>query len=308
MSDLFQNLTAGFSRFVLAWLVPSMATVSLFAIFLYPHVSHSSLLVPVERVTRAGKLDGAVVFALGTLLLSLLFALTSLPLNRLLEGYTLPPSLRRYLLAKEVRRLARLRMLYLNTPRRFVAFRGQIKEQIDLYPTNRAQIMPTRLGNAWKAAETYGSRQFSLDGQTFYYELQGVVPGTVRKDLEDARAQVDFFIAFVGQLGLLSIVSLVVAVSSAFAPAIILAIVCTISARLAYMAAVKNMTDVRYALQALVNVGRPGLAEALGYRLPTTLSRERELWAAWMRFITQQQPSELEELDSERAGVANERD
>ena len=53
-----------------------------------------------------------------------------------------------------------------------------------------------------------------------------------------------------------------------------------------YNAAVRNMSDFRgFAVQALLNTGRPALGESLGYRLPATAAQERVMWRTWSGYV-----------------------
>jgi hypothetical protein len=302
---MFKTLTSGFSRFVLAWIVPSIATLAVFVVFLYPQLAGSRLFVPLERVVSTGKIQAAATFAFGALLLSLLFSLGSLPLYRLLEGYTLPRSVRRSWTRKQARRRLRLQRTYDHLSRNRVAERGQIKEKLDLYPLERREVLPTRLGNGFKAIETYGARRYNLDSQVFHYELSGVVSDRVERDSEDARSQVDFFLGFVGQLSLLTAVAGATALLASSASALLVGLVSALLARLAYRAAVTNLTDLRFATQAMVNLGRPSLAAGLGYRLPQTLDRERRLWRSWTDFVERGDGAGLVEMDDERLSAAD---
>lgn len=299
MGDIFKTLTAGFSRFVMAWLVPSFATLGVFVVYIYPEIKGSRVIKPIFEVASAGKIQAGLVFSFSAVLLSLLFALTALPLNRLLEGYTLPAPIRRHLRRRQMRRMLRLRRDWKRTER-FPDTQGRIGEKLDLYPAERRDILPTRLGNAYKSVETYGQDQFRLDLQTFNYELYGVASARLLQDVDDTRAQVDFFIGFVGQLSLLSFVSLFVAVQAQSGTALVVAVGSIVLARLSYAAAVKNMIDLRYSMQALVNTGRPGLAAALGYRLPTKIKREREFWGAWTISVQKRRAAGLAKFDNER--------
>jgi len=171
-----------------------------------------------------GNFQAGLVFSFSAILLSLLFALTALPLNRLLEGYTLPAPIQRHFRIRQVRRMLRLHRAWKRAPERFPDIRGQIREQLDLYPPERREILPTRLGNAYKSVETYGRDQFRLDLQTFNDELHGIASARLLQDVDDTRAQVNFFIGFVGQLSLLSVVSLLVAVHVPSGTALVVAV------------------------------------------------------------------------------------
>jgi hypothetical protein len=253
----------------------------------------------VARIAKADPLDKALMFAFVSLLLSLIFALGARPLYRLLEGYTGPQFLRTILLKRQLRRWYKLTQQLRRTPSRRMIARDLIQEQLSDYPLRREDILPTRLGNAFRALETYGDDKFSLDSQTFWYELHSVAPDRLRQDVEDARAGVDFFISFVGNLVLLASLSLAVAMTHPNASAWCLALVCASLARVAYNAAVHNMTDFRYTIQALVNVGRPLLIARLGYELPRTIAGERRLWQNWTGYVTGDQ-AYLSTLDAMR--------
>lgn len=299
MGDLVKSLFAGFSRFVLAWLLPSIATLAVFVAFVYPAVSSSYLFRSVSRISGSA-LAKSVVFIVSAVLLGMLLSLASRPLYRVLEGYLLPRPVRQWLLRRQVRRWLRLRAAYERTPRNWVTQRGVIREQLGDYPNRRERLLPTRLGNALKALETFGVDRFSLDSQTFWYELNALAPERARKDADDARASVDFFISFVAHLALLSLVSLIVAATTGSGAILVVGVSSAALVKLAYDAAVRNITDWRYAVQALVNLGRVPLATALGYQLPATLKEEQALWNGWGRFVRLDQQRYLSKFDEFR--------
>jgi hypothetical protein len=224
-------------------------------------------------------------------------------MTRLLEGYHLPRQVARWLMIRQLRRLSRLKMKEKYYERRQSVHLHRyllIGEQVDLYPRRRNEILPTRLGNAFKAAEVYGSEQYQLDGQAVWFELESVVPERLYRELEDTQAQVDFFLGFVGQFSALAIVSFATAASAGSTGSLALGVILIALSRLAYLGAVKNMSDVKYSIQAMINIGRPALANALGYDLPLTLKRERRFWDAWMTFVNTGSSDELEKFDIER--------
>lgn len=299
MGDLFKSLSAGFSRFVLAWLLPSVVTLFVFVIFVHPEVSSSYVFRSVSRVAESMAAK-SVVFLLSAVLLGMLLSLASRPLYRLLEGYLLPRLIRRLLLRRQLRRWLRLRAAYERTPRQLATQRGLIRERLGDYPTTRERLLPTRLGNAFKALETFGVDRFKLDSQTFWYELNALAPERVRKDADDARAAVDFFISFVAHLALLSLVSVVTAARTGSTGVLAVGLISAVMVKFAYDAAVRNMTDWRYAVQAMVNLGRNPLASGLGYQLPATLSEERALWSGWGTFVRRGDQSYLSKFDDFR--------
>ena len=304
VGQLFTALTAGFSRFVLAWLIPSIATLALFSLFLFGALDEGHRLGPVGRVAAKGLLDRSLMFGFAGIVLALVSALGSRPLYRLLEGYTGPAAVRRVLLRRQTRHFHRLRRQLRATPRRHVIRRGLLREELADYPRDPQDLLPTRLGNAFRALETYGQTRFGLDSQALWYELHAVAPDRLRQDIEDARASVDFFVGFVGQLVLLAVLGLLTAsvTRGSPLPALLLCGACLALARGSYNAAVRNMSDFRYAVQALVNTARPALGESLGYRLPSTAEQERALWRTWSGYVRGDQRY-LSPIDSARRAV-----
>jgi hypothetical protein len=165
----------------------------------------------------------------------------------------------------------------------------ELFERLERYPQQIELIVPTRLGNALRAMETYGSNRYGLDSQTLWYELQSTTSPTLRTDLEDNRASVDFFVSAVAHLSLLAVVSTGVAIAChgghSIAPAVV-AVVSVALTRPSYLAAVRNVGDWHYSIRALVNLGRGDLAHALGLRLPQSFAEERRLWSAVTDFVS----------------------
>jgi hypothetical protein len=186
-------------------------------------------------------------------------------------------------------------------PPRLTIRRSQIREQLGDYPTRRDRVLPTRLGNAFKALETFGVDHWGLDSQTFWYELNAVVPERLRRDVDDARASVDFFISFVAHLSLLSAVSILAAAVARSPTSLLTGIIAAALTKPAYDAAVRNMTDWRYSVQALVNLGRVPLAKGLGYETPATLTAERRLWQAWGKFVRNENQYYLSKMNEFKA-------
>jgi hypothetical protein len=284
--NLFQDLSASLGRFVVAWLVPSATAVAVFVIVVVPDFrSVASGKVLAERPP----LEMALLFSIAVLILSAGFAYVSLPIYRFLEGYTMPAILARPLRRRRVREWYRLNAKYKHQLRTGAGWELTL-ERLAAYPESRDEILPTRLGNALLGMELYGRSRFGLDSQTLWYELRATTSDALRRDAEDARAGVDFFISALVHLALLGTVSAVVAVwtASVGSPGVRSVIVAAVSIALiptAYTQAVQNVGEWRLAVQALVNVGRLPLAGALGLRLPPTFERERELWNSYVGLV-----------------------
>jgi hypothetical protein len=272
VGDFFKALSDGLARFVLAWIVPSTVVVGYFVfLVLRPSPPSSNALV------------SAAFFALAVLTSAVFLAYASLPIYRFLEGYSLPrwaaQRLRRRRMC-EWQRLNRLSELGDRLPDYQL-----VNEQLSYYPSKRDEVLPTRLGNALRAMEGYGGDRYGLDSQTFWYELQAVAPANLRRDTEDGRAGVDFFICSLSYLVGLAVACVVVSAVRQDPIPLLSAAGAVALTPLAYNAAVRNVVEWRSSVQALVNIGRRDLALRLGLKLPGTFSEERAMWERATDFV-----------------------
>ncbi len=160
--------------------------------------------------------------------------------------------------------------------RRTSTQRGLLRERAGRYPVNEDQVVPTRLGNAIRRLEEYGYDRYRLDSQTLWYELYSTASEVARKQVEQARTTVDFFVCLLyGHL--------FVALAALIQRRWVVTIVLVLLAFWWYERAIKSTDDWAAATRALVNSGRKSLAAALGLNLPPTLEKERAMWAGVSR-------------------------
>ncbi len=159
------------------------------------------------------------------------------------------------------------------------------------YPDRQEQLLPTRLGNALRSLETYGLERYRLSSQTFWYELKAVAGPEIRQDLEDTRSTVDFYISVIIHLVLLGAASLWVAVGARSITAFGLGALSFVAGIPCYRQAVTNVLSWRRAVQALVNTGRPALADRMGYVLGGTEYEEQMFWYTLHRKVEGEVPT-----------------
>jgi hypothetical protein len=302
--NFFQDLSGGLARFIYAWIVPSATTVALFALLVLPDLSSRAPSF-VKAVTGSSSQTLAAL-SIAVLLLSVLFAYASLPIYRLLEGYTLPARAARSLRRRRLLEWHRLEARARATPPTSPGYQLNL-ERLAAYPSRPTLIRPTRLGNSFTALEEYGIDRFGLDSQTFWYELQSVASPSLRTDTEDTRAGIDFFISAVAHLTLLALCAGGVAAATHGVTSTVTCVVAIVLAPLAYRQAVNNVDEYRVAVRALIHMGRKDLAEKLGYRLPDTFEEERWMWERlhWLveKGNSEGQMSDLDDLRVRQTGA-----
>ncbi|MFF4733883.1 hypothetical protein ACFY3M_53795 [Streptomyces mirabilis] len=165
--------------------------------------------------------------------------------------------------------------------RRTAAQRALLREQLARYPVDDAQVAPTRLGNAIRRFEEYGYDRFRLDTQVLWNELTGTCPEPLRRQVDLARASVDFFVALLAGHTVVASAAVAALASSDARPAT-LTVTAAILACLTivwYRCAVTATDEWAAAVRGLVNTGRKPLAENLGLVLPANIADERVMWA-----------------------------
>ena len=290
--------------------------------------------------TNAARSTG---FALvGTLVVGLSLAALQTPLYRILEGYLGWPEWlfkagRRHMLARKHLLQNRLEAAglalrevagtlpegeaeILNAFRshsvtgRFVASdarRGPVwlnllEERLSRFPGSDEQVNATRLGNAIRRFEEYGYDRFCFDSQVLWQELYAVVPEPVRKQTEDARANVDFFVCLLyGHLmvAAAALVDFTVAPHAKPFPQLATIIGLPALAVIWYRVSVVATDDWAGSVRAMVNLGRQPLAAAIGLKLPKTIIEERGMWSLVVEFIRDPYTTDMAALDEFRATV-----
>lgn len=300
VSDVLKTLTGSISKFVLAWLLPSVITLGLTTVFVLPHIKKAPFLKPVLDAGAGSPATGALVFSLLAVSSAVLFAYASLPIYRVLEGYALPGPLRRWLLRRQLRRWTRLQA----AQRRFELtgrlVGAALSDELLRYPGQREFVQATRLGNALRAMERFGVEAYGLDSQTLWYELLGVVPEGTRRDVEESRSPVDFFVSAITHAIALASVCVCVGVASDQPTLVVLGLVATASIPISYRLAVNNVLDWGLAVKAVVNLGRKDLAAKLSLDVPAKIEWERNMWAAYVHAIEKRDRSSEDAYDTYR--------
>jgi hypothetical protein len=123
-----------------------------------------------------------------------------LPVLRFLEGYWHPwlRPLRRWLIAREAKRSQQIsdrwQTLKRLNPAQLTAEQRDELIQLDwqqLYLPLENQLMPTRLGNILRVAEQRPLEKYGLDAIVCWSRLWLLLPDAVKKDLQEARADLN---------------------------------------------------------------------------------------------------------------------
>lgn len=303
MGDFFKAVTSGVARHVFAWLLPSAVTIGVVVVLVEPSLSDDSTISSIVSRASSSIAGTIAVLVFATVLLAVVSAYLAQVTYRVLEGYRLPRQLRRHM----QRRHARTWWSLHNVEQRAQssAAWGLRTENMWEYPERLADVMPTRLGNALRAAEQYGVRRWNLDSLTFWHELTAVAPAPLLAELDDSRSAMDFFAGSIVQFGLIAATCFATVPQADDRVPLVVGIGALVLIWPAYLALIQRVGEYRSAIQALVNLGRKPLAEALGYPLPADVGRELYLWANLTRYVRDGDPTRIKRVDRYRESDAD---
>lgn len=301
MFTIAKGMLEGAWALIAGWVLPSAITLLLFWVLVLPDVDHETVEDALSGLVEG---EGAVVLV-AAVVLGWLLSVLATPLYRVLEGYPAwPPALKQRLIARQRRLRKRLRDEARSAREDGGIDCARAYVRLRRYPADPAQVLPTRFGNAIRAFECYGQERYRLDTVLLWPHLTSAAPGPIKKEVGDARTEVDFFVCLFYVQGLLGASAVLAMVLSArVTPSLLAAAVTGFAvAALSYRAAVAATDGWGDAVRALVELGRLPLAEAWGLSRPERLEDEKRMWqevAWWVGYPYQENVAHL--LDEFRA-------
>jgi hypothetical protein len=158
-----------------------------------------------------------------------------------------------------------------------------LREYLAFAPSELGPLMPTRRGNALRAAESYpgGCERWGLDAVFWWPRLYLILPDSARNQVDEARASMDQLIV----LSVLSAAFAVVAIGFGIAGLnpvvwVLCAVGGLILARLSYLAMVAASAAFGDLVCSCFDLFRGDLLTHLGWQTPDRLPDERTLWVA----------------------------
>jgi len=210
----------------------------------------------IGQVTLAGLL-GVVV---GSVMHPFQFLLV-----RMLEGYwTNVPILRRLqYIGIEINRRRMRRLIRAHEPTE------------KWYPPSEHDLLPTRLGNALRAAERYAGKPYGLESVTMLPRLFPIVSPSVSAIFVDLRNQLDVAARYTVVLAIITSTGL--AVLATDGPWLLLPVVAALLMWASYRAAIRNAVSYGNGLRLLFELHHGQLVQALGWKVPESIDELRTL-------------------------------
>jgi hypothetical protein len=176
------------------------------------------------------------------------------------------------------------------------------------FPEDRHLVLPTRFGNIIRAFERYPQIIYNIDAIRSWTRLQAILPDSYKSSLDAAKAVLDFYVnlwfggMLIAILALLEIARSIiercpeVSTFTLTEIATTATIVATIFAKLAQGAAMQWGELIK----AAFDLYRGELCKQLGFELPRSIARERQMWAPICRTMIYRQARYADDFTSFR--------
>lgn len=282
MGEIAKGLLGGAWALVVGWILPTFLTLELAALLVAPAVPAE----PFRSFVSLNFTDSQLVILFLAAVVGFLLATLQTPLYKVLEGYWGWP---RALKTRRIKRHIRIRsaMIAKADAARAEGTRNESHIWARMrYPFDSDEVAATAFGNAMRRFETYAADRYSLDSQTFHYHLGAHAPAYVMQAQDAARVSVDFAVCFTWTSSLSAATSAIFwAVLGQDDRLLVFAAAGVVAAFFAYRLAIVGTDEWAATVRAQVDLGREGLAKALGLRLPESLEDERRMWSYLNLFV-----------------------
>ncbi|MCP4408117.1 MAG: hypothetical protein GY807_10230 [Gammaproteobacteria bacterium] len=163
-------------------------------------------------------------------------------------------------------------------------------------PDDEQDILPTRLGNIYRAAELYPYHRYGLDSVAIWPRLRQVLPDDFMVRMQELKIAVDFLLLF----SLLAVLFSLLAVPYLLWQRAELWMILTCAAGLplgwlTYRAALTPALAYAELIKVAYDLYRRTLLKTLDLNLPATLDEERKLWEDLSQFIIRKVVPKVEE-------------
>jgi hypothetical protein len=155
------------------------------------------------------------------------------------------------------------------------------------YPEFPAEVLPTRLGNVMRAAETHALRRFEAETILLWPRLTHVLPSETLSDITEARANLEFLLVLSLWFAGFALANPLTALTFGGSPAIAaLLFACgLLGAYMAYASAVPIAAEYAEHVRCTFELYRLDLLDRLRIPAPHTLKEERDIWWRLCAFI-----------------------
>jgi hypothetical protein len=276
--SIFDKVTGLFDRrFVLGLLLPTFAFCAGIGALVATDIGWGRVASWWQHLDASRQVTAAIVVAAGLIFAATVLGTQVVAMTRVLEGYWrwawADKTVGRAGRAWQRRRLSRMSG--------DTTAMGYLREYLAFAPAEFGDVLPTRLGNTLRAAESYpgDGERWGLDAAFWWPRLYLIIPDGARTQVDEARASMDQMVLLCWLSAAFAAVSVGFGVGGLrLAVWIGCAAGALVLSWLAYRAAVASAAVFGDLVRSCFDLFRADLLTRLGWRVPESLPDERALW------------------------------
>jgi hypothetical protein len=146
------------------------------------------------------------------------------------------------------------------------------------FPDQRDLVLPTRFGNAIRSFEVYPRVVYGMESIPGWSRLIAVIPADFRQAIEDAKAQLDFWVNLWFGGPLIAAIYIMLHLWSGLSPEPWIPVLALAMAFVAWRGALVATGQWGMLVMSSFDLFRGDLCKKLGLKMPQTLQEEREMW------------------------------
>jgi hypothetical protein len=279
-SGFFGKVTELFDRrFILGLLLPTFAFSAGVGALIATDLGWTQTIHWWQHLSTSWQVTLAIAAAVGLVFVATVLSTQVVAMTRVLEGYW------RWSWADKTigavgRKWQRRRLTQLAND---TTAMGYQRQYLTFAPAELGDVLPTRLGNTLRAAESYpgDKERWGLDAVFWWPRLYLIIPDSAREQVDEARASLDQMVF----LSVLSVVFAAVAIGFGIAGLrLAVWVPCAAGALalswLTYRAAIASAAVFGDLVRSCFDLFRSDLLTHLGWPLPEKMPDERALWGA----------------------------
>jgi hypothetical protein len=261
---------------------------------------------PNVEVLTASAVAGVIVFVIAVALLALNYMIL-----RIFEGYpwrqlvSSRDRVWRGRFHKEAAPLLRLQRDFAEggDPILPSDFSARLLQAVENFPDAEEWVLPTKFGNEFRAFEVYSRVLYGIDEVPMWSRLQSVLPEQFKKQLSESASVLNLFVNSTVGAGITVILYLALASYYRHFSNIGLCIAAVVALFVSYRASLTAVKEYGTHVKSAFDLYRGDLAKQLGFQLPQSAERERDMWRAFSRATIYRSKAHADYLDRFRAPI-----
>lgn len=263
------------------------------------------------KIIQEDILIGTTIIGLYAWLLSIFLLVTNRDLFRILEGYgDMNPAkvmkwwqvFRFRSLKKKLEKLDQEYLTTINDKKKFspekLSARNRILRKLsECYPDDERWLLPTSFGNVVRSFEVYPRVMYGFEAVDGWSRILSVIPEEYRILIDNAKSHVDFWVNLWALFLVLALEYIIIIFMFNHPINWMIILSLLLIAIFASYRASREAVEWGDMVKSAIDIYRFDLLEKLGFSIPKTRKKEREIWSKFSQSIIYRLPDSLPQIN-----------